>query len=283
MNIPKAVVTAAGRNQRTLALQTGIDRDGTEKSVLRIIVEEIRRAKVDEIAVVIAPEDEPAYARAVGDRSVRFIEQAEPSGYANALYAARSFVESEAFLHLVGDHLYIDGSGASCAKRLVDVAAAESCSVSAVQATRETQLPNYGAIGGQRLPGKQNLYRIEKVLEKPTPTQAEQVLNVSGLRAGYYLCFFGMHVLTPLFMELLEKRAKDRNDGRNGTVSNALAELAQHEQYLALDLMSRRYDVGVKYGLFQAQLALALSGKDRDLVLAQLLENVALHNSAAEA
>jgi UTP--glucose-1-phosphate uridylyltransferase len=283
MNIPKAVVTAAARSQRTLALQTVIDRDGHEKSVLRIIVEEIRRAQVDEIAVVIAPGDEAAYARAVGDRTVRFIEQTQPSGYANALYAARGFVQSEAFLHLVGDHLYIGANGASCSKRLVDVAAAEGCSVSAVQATRETQLPNFGAIGGQRLPGKQNLYRIEKVLEKPTPTQAEQTLNVSGLRAGHYLCFFGMHVLTPHFMELLEKRAAEAKDGPKASVSSVLAELAQREQYLALDLMSRRYDVGVKYGLFQAQLALALSGNDRDLVLVQLLENLALQKSEAGA
>jgi UTP--glucose-1-phosphate uridylyltransferase len=272
MNIPKAVVTAAARSQRTLALQTVIDRDGHEKSVLRIIVEEIRRAQVEEIAVVIAPGDAPAYANAVADRTVQFIEQAEPSGYANALATARGFIQRDAFLHLVGDHLYLDANGGSCAKRLVDVAAAEGCSVSAVQATRETQLPNFGAIGGQRLPGKQNLYRIEKVLEKPTPTQAEQALNVSGLRAGHYLCFFGMHVLTPQFMELLAKRP-------SATVSAVLAELAQREQYLALDLMSRRYDVGVKYGLFQAQLALALSGQDRDLVLVQLLENLALQKS----
>jgi UTP--glucose-1-phosphate uridylyltransferase len=272
MTIPKAVVTAAARSQRTLALQTVIDRDGQEKSVLRIIVEEIRRAKVEEIAVVIAPGDEASYARAAADRTVRFIEQAEPAGYANALYAARSFVQSDAFLHLVGDHLYMDANGSTCAKRLVEAAAAEGCSVSAVQATRETLLQNYGAVGGQRLHGKQNLYRIEKVIEKPTPTQAEQALNVSGLRAGYYLCFFGMHVLTPGFMELLAKRA---DDGPKVTVSSVLAELAQREQYLALDLRSRRYDVGVKYGLFQAQLALALSGQDRDLVLSQLVENLA--------
>ncbi len=37
-----------------------------------------------------------------------------------------------------------------------------------------------------------------------------------------------------------------------------------------MELKSRRYDVGVKYGLFQAQLALALSGKDRDMVLSRI-------------
>ena len=278
MNIPKAVVTAGARSQRTLALQTVIDRDGHEKTVLRVIVEEIRRARVDEIAVVITPGDEAAYARGVGDRTVRFIEQLEPLGYANALYAARSFIHGDPFLHLVGDHLYVGADGKSCARKLVEVAAAEGCAVSAVQATRETQLPHYGTIGGQRVAGKQDLYRVERVIEKPTPTEAEQTLNVSGLRAGHYLCFFGMHVLTAGFMELLERRTED---GQPATVSGVLAELAKREQYLALELKSRRYDVGVKYGLFQAQLALALSGQDRDSVLSQLVENLALQKSEA--
>ncbi len=278
MNISKAVVTAAAPNQRTLALQTVIDRDGHEKSVLRALIEEIRRANVEQIAVVIAPGDEAAYTRAVADRTVQFIHQLEASGYANALYAARSFVQGDAFLHLVGDHLHIDAKGNNSSKRLVEVAAEEGCSVSAVQATRETQLKHYGTIGGQRLEGKPDLYRVERVVEKPTPTEAEQSLNVSGLRAGHYLCFFGMHVFTPAFMELLEQRTVDK---KGVTVSGILGELANREQYLALELKSRRYDVGVKYGLFQAQLALALSGKDRDTVLAQLVENLALQNGEA--
>ena len=36
-----------------------------------------------------------------------------------------------------------------------------------------------------------------------------------------------------------------------------------------------RFDVGVKYGLFTAQLALALSGQDRDQVLAELVNLLA--------
>jgi UTP--glucose-1-phosphate uridylyltransferase len=276
MNIPKAVVTAAAPNQRTLALQTVIDRDGEEKAVLRVIVEEIRRAHVDQIAIVIAPDDEAAYSRAVADRTVQFIHQTAPAGYANALYSAREFVHGEAFLHLVGDHLYVGGNSDGSSKKLVRTAADQGCSISGVQATRETQLGHYGAIGGQRIQGKPDLYRVEKVIEKPTPTEAEQSLNVSGLRAGQYLCFFGMHVLTPTFMELL---AKSNASKQTTTVSATLAELAHREQYLALELKSRRYDVGVKYGLFQAQLALALTGKDRDIVLSQLVENLAQQKS----
>ena len=79
-------------------------------------------------------------------------------------------------------------------------AQAEACAVSAVQATRETQLPYYGTIGGRRVAGHRDLYEVETVIEKPTPTEAELRLIVPGLRAGHYLCFFGMPVLTPAVM-----------------------------------------------------------------------------------
>ncbi len=273
MKIQKAVITAAGRNQRTLPLQTLIDRDGEEKTLLRIILDEVRSAGVHQICVVIAPGDQDSFAHAAGDRSIEFLTQDEPRGYAHALYSARPFTKDDPFLHLVGDHLYVGGA-IRPTQRLVQVAEESDCSVSAVQATRESLLPLYGTIGGHRISGKPDLYRIDTVIEKPTPTQAEQSLTISGLRAGHYLCFFGMHVFTPLVLDIL---ARNLSTGESRvTLSDALAELASREQYLALEQTSRRYDVGVKYGLFRAQLALALNGDDRDAVLSQLLEVVAL-------
>jgi UTP--glucose-1-phosphate uridylyltransferase len=274
MRIRKAVITAAGRNQRALPLQTLIDRDGLEKSVLRIVIEEALTAKVEEICVVIAPQDERAYAEAAGERAaaIHFVHQRESIGYGHALHCANDFVGQEPFLHLVGDHLYVGRDGETCAQQLARIAAEQACPISAVQATRENVLRQYGAVGGQRMPGEQDLYRIETVIEKPTPTEAEQKLIVPGMRAGHYLCFFGMHVLTPAVMEILGRRLADNP---KTTLSSALAELAGQEQYLALETPGRRYDVGVKYGLLRAQLALALSGRDREEVLSQLLEVVA--------
>ena len=278
MKIQKALITAAGRNQRTLPLQTLIDRDGVEKPVLRIIVDEVLAAGVEEICVVVCPGDEPAYAKAAGDQAarIRFLPQDEPLGYAHAVYAARGFTGQGPFLHLVGDHVHTGGAGA---KRLVEVAQAESCSVSAVQPTRESLLPHYGTVGGQRVAGRPDLYRIERVLEKPTPTEAEQQVMVPGLRAGHYLCFFGMHVLTPSIMDVLGRQLAESRPGV--TLSSALAELASREQYLALEVEGRRYDLGVKYGLLAAQVALALAGRDRNEVLAQLVELLALRTVEA--
>jgi UTP--glucose-1-phosphate uridylyltransferase len=179
-------------------------------------------------------------------------------------------------LHLVGDHLYVSRSEKGCAQQLVEVAEAEACAISAVQATRESLLPYYGTIGGRRVPGRPNLYQIETVIEKPTPTEAEQQLIVPGLRAGHYLCFFGMHVLTPTVIDILGQQIEAAGEQVGLTLSAALAELARREQYLALEKQDFRYDVGVKYGLLTAQLALALNGQDRDEVLSKLLELLAL-------
>jgi UTP--glucose-1-phosphate uridylyltransferase len=276
MHVSKAVITAAGRRQRTLPLQSIIDRDGAEKSVLRILVEEVLDAGIDEIGVVVRPGDETAYAAVVGDHAGRlhFIQQADPMGYGHAVLCAQEFVGDNAFLHLVGDHLYVSNAEQGCAQRLVQVAEANACAVSAVQATRESLLPYYGAIGGRRMAGQADLYQIDTVVEKPTPTEAEQRLNVPGLRAGHYLCFFGMHVLTPTVMTILDAQLAEATHAV--PLAAALDELARREQYLALAQQAQRFDVGVKYGLLTAQIALALHGKDRDEVLTRLLELLAV-------
>ena len=278
MEIRKALITAAGKNQRTLPLQSLVDRDGATKTALAIIIEEILRAGIEQIGVVISPGDENAYRAAAGAHAGRltFIEQTASLGYAHAVHCAAGFCDNDPFLLLVGDHLYLSSTAKGCAQQLVEIARTENCAVSAVQPTHESQLPYYGAVGGQLVNAAQRLYQIEAVLEKPTPTEAEQKLDVPGLRAGYYLCFFGMHVLTPAVHRVLGSLF-DAAKGRESSVHfrAALAELAGSERYLACELDGRRYDCGVKYGLLTAQLALALSGKDRDEVLRGLVELLA--------
>jgi UTP--glucose-1-phosphate uridylyltransferase len=281
MKIRKAVITAAGRGQRKLPLQTIIDEKSAERSVLGKIIEEATRAKVREIAVIVAPGDADAYAAVAesSDAEIRFIEQPDPRGYGDAILRARDFTGDEPFLHLVGDHIYVSDSEKSCTELVVEAALVQDCAVSAVQVTREHLLPYFGAVGGQPVAGSPGLYKVDTVIEKPTPTEAELRLQVSGLRASQYLCFFGVHVLTPTVMELLAAEA-DGDAGQKVTLAAALAALAPNEKYLALEISSaRRFDIGHKYGLFIAQLAMALRGPDRDQVLARMFD-VAASGSA---
>ena len=275
MKIRKAVITAAGRTQRALPTQTLVDRDGYQKTALQIVIQEAINAGIEEICVVVCPGDQDAYGRAAGREASRlvFVIQEDARGYGHALWCAKAFTGGEAFMHLISDHLYLSRRDKGCARQLVEVAEQENCSVSAVQATRESKLPYYGVIGGQLVHQHSGLYEVERVVEKPTPTQAEQMLIVPGLRAGHYLSLFGMHVLTPVVMDLLDEMVK--SGGKNLQLSDALNQLTSRERYLALEVDGWRFDIGVKYGLLMAQIALSLAGDDREEVLTQLVELLA--------
>ncbi len=277
MEIKEALITAAGPAQRRLPLQNLVDRDGVSKTALQILIEEVLQAGIDRLVVVVAPGDIPAFTQAAGAYAPRlsFVEQNAPLGYGHAVWSARKALHESPFMLLVGDHLYVSGGAQRCAQQLAGVVRAEKCAVSAVQATRESNLPLYGTVGGRLVGGKRGLYDISEIIEKPSPTEAEQRLIVPGLRAGHYLCFFGMHVLTPTVFELLEEDVLKAGESGGVHLTPALARLAARERYLAVELQGRRYDMGLKYGLLSAQLALALNGEDRDEVLSGLVEMLA--------
>ena len=129
---------------------------------------------------------------------LRFAEQPEPLGYGHAVWCAREFVAEQPFLLLLGDHVYVSKQDRRCARQLIDLAESEGCSVSAVHSTREHLIHQYGTIGGRRTQNHPEVYSIDEIIEKPNPTTAELRLQVPGLPCQrHYLCFFGMHVLTP--------------------------------------------------------------------------------------
>lgn len=275
-----AVITAAAPNQRHLLHQTIISPGGHLRTIatrsVDLLLPEGREPLVDRLAIIIPPGDKALFAE-LESKKVTLIEQTGPPGYLQAIYAARDFIGSDPCLHLVGDHFYLshEGHASSLAAQLIDTYRRESTTIVAVQPTHESQLPYFGAIGGVPWPNSagQRLYQVQTVLEKPTPTEAEQKLIVSGLRAGHYLCFFGMHLFSPSLMELLDEAFAANQVP--ASLSAALHSLAQRERVLASILPGLRYDLGAKYGVLQSQLALALKSPDREEVLSMILELLA--------
>lgn len=276
MKIRKAVITAAGDQHARLPLQTLVDRRGEVRTALRLMLDEVVESGIDDVAIIVRPGRQEPYINAAGPHASRltFFEQDNPRGYGDAILRAKDFTGDEAFLHLVSDHLYLSKTDRLCAQQLVDAATKHECSVSAIQPTRENEVAYFGTVGGTPIAQSDNLYEVNTVIEKPTPTVAEQRLIVAGQRAGYYLCMFGMHVLTPTVLALLQK-ALDAADGKTIDLSSSLHQLAKSERYLALEIDGSRYNISYKYGLLMAQLAFSLSGDDRDLILTELVNLLA--------
>jgi UTP--glucose-1-phosphate uridylyltransferase len=312
MRIKKAVITAAARGERLYpvadtiqkAMLPVVDIDGLHKPVLQIIVEEAFSSGIEEICIVCAPGDGTRYVNAFTSLrdnlirsfksvdwakieaekidalldSLQFAEQKEPLGYGHAVYCAKEFVNNEPFLLLLGDYLYVSHlQQKRCAAQLLELAAQEECSVSAVNPTIEHQISRYGTVTGSHVPNNNGVYQIDKILEKPSLSIAELELQTPGLRAGYYLCFFGMHVFTPSLFQSLEREIKSGSS--NILLTPALQELAVSEKYLALEVKGNRYDLSRKHGLLRAQIALGLAGEGHDETLSVMVELLAEANA----
>lgn len=311
LQIKKAVITAAGRGARLFpvadtvqkSMLPMVDLDGLVKPVLQIIAEEALESGIEEVCVVCAPGDEQRYRQlflGLRDSStaansgmpwvekqaskidflltrLHFVEQPEALGYAHAVYCARSVVGSNPFLLLLGDHLYLSQHATRrCAKQLMELAQKEACSIAAVQPTREHRVGQFGTLGGKCLPNYPGVYQIEKILEKPSLSQAELELQTPGLRTGFYLCLFGMHVLSPGIFTILEESLDEKqSSARWLSLTPFLQTLAEREKFLALELEGRRYDLSDRFGITQAQIALGLAGNYRFEFLSLMMETLA--------
>ncbi|MBM3458256.1 MAG: nucleotidyl transferase, partial [Armatimonadetes bacterium] len=123
--VRKAVITAAGRGTRhfpvTQFMQKEmiplVDRDGTTKPTIQIILEEALESGIEEFCIVLSPrteeqflrhfegmppeqaaqlrspwvEEENERLRALGER-ITWVIQETPEGYGHAVYCAREFV-----------------------------------------------------------------------------------------------------------------------------------------------------------------------------------------------
>ncbi len=309
MKITKAVITAAGRGARLYpaaspvqkSMLPVVDRDGFTRPAIQLIAEEAINSGVEDICIVCAPGDEQQYteqlaclrenllkvfqdadwahamARKLDEllQRLHFAVQQEPKGYGDAVDQAKRFTAGEPFLLLLGDHLYLSATTRSCAEQITELASKELCSVAGVQVTRESLIANFGTVAGRRLENSSGVYQIERILEKPSPSIAEIELITPGLRTGYYLCFFGIHVLMPQVFDILDEQRAESGGEDELMLTPALDELARREKYLAQEVKGKRYDLGQKFGLLRAQLAIGAAGADRDEMMQAVLETLA--------
>jgi len=277
LKVNKAVIPMAGPVHRDLPLQHITTGEGLARHVAALQIDELLGAGVKSVALVMAPGTEPFFEvlRAQFGEALARIEQPRPEGFGAAVLCAEPWVAAEPFILQVCDHVFVSQAAQSCTEQLLAVATAEECSVSAVLATPESQLPYFGVVGGLRVAHTTDIYTVATVIEKPTPTVAEELCLVPGLRQGSYLALFGTHVLTSRIFAVLRERRQALAQGDRLGLTEALAVLAQREKYLAREVKGLRLDLEGPFGLLRAQVALALHGPRREEVLELLLEEVA--------
>jgi len=178
VQITKAVITAAGKKPAHPAPPIlggprwpAENRPGHHH-------EEVLKAGIQEVCVVICPGDQPAYRAAAGPHANRlqFRRTTRPAGLRPPpSNAPRAFTAAAPFLLLVGDHLYVSRAEKNCAQQLVEAAAGRiMLRFSRPGHAREQTAPSTAHWRRPGSQGRQRLYQIDTVLEKPTATEAQQ-------------------------------------------------------------------------------------------------------------
>lgn len=309
--LTRAIITAAGRGTRqypaTITLQKEmiplVDRDGLCKPVLQLIVEEALDSGIEQVCVVVAPGGELvlqrhfhepdaaelsslagnpaalAAATRLGElsRALSYALQPEPLGFGDAVLCAREVIGNRPFLLLLGDHVYLSSESRRCARQLLDLWERYHCPIFGVARTPASLLHLYGTVAAAPLPGAEEVYEVRALVEKPSPEQAAAELRTPGLPDDTYLCFFGMHVLTPdIFDCLEEQRREDARERGEFQFTSAQERLRRRRRCLAAELRGSCHDMGTPAGLIETQTALALHSPLAGVV------RQALHQAEAE-
>ena len=312
MKVRKAVITAAGRGTRMYPATTTIqkemlpvmDRDGICKPAIQIIIEEALDSGIEEVCLVVNPHNRAQIEQHFAPLSAEelrlfkgkdwallqsakiqeiaarltFVVQEKPEGYGHAVHQSRAFVGGEPFLLMLGDHIYTTGEEKRCARQVLDVFEEHNASVSAVQQTPTELLHLFGTVCGERIGAHPPTYEVGAIYEKPTPEYAQEHLQQAGLLHGMYLCFFGMHIMTPAIFDCLQyaidNDIREKGEFQFTSAQERLRESG--ERYLASETIGDRHDIGIPFGYAQTQAALALNSVFKEQMLASLVRTLAV-------
>jgi UTP--glucose-1-phosphate uridylyltransferase len=179
-----------------------------------------------------------------------YVRQQTPRGLGDAILTSRNVVEDEPFAVLLSDDIIVNE--VPCLKQMMRIHERTGHSVIAIQRVPRNAVSSYGIIRGRvvndlECPGR--LYRIDDMIEKPSPREAPSNLAV-----------IGRYILTPAIWDALSHVVP----GAGGEIqlTDGLRNLLAKEPVYGYIFEGKRYDAGDKLGFLQATVEIALARPD---------------------
>ncbi len=173
-----------------------------------------------------------------------YIEQQQMLGLGHAIYTGKPLIGDESFAVILPDDL-CTSDGDSVLKQMTKLYERYSdCCIVAIEEVPMTEVDKYGVIDGELLKGSDNAYRVNSMVEKPSPAEAPTNLAI-----------IGRYILTPEIFDVLENTAPDKN--REIQITDALMTLAKQGRVIAYKFQGTRFDCGNVKGFVVATNAFA--------------------------
>ncbi len=291
MKITKAVIPAAGLGTRVLPASKSVPKEMlniVDKPAIQYLVEEAAKSGITDILIVTnrgkqVIEDHFDYSfelesmlksnpakseiyeslRDIANlANIHYVRQKEMKGLGHAILCAEAFVGNEPFAILYGDDIII--SEKPVVAQLIEAYDRYGkCSVGVKECTTE-QVMKYCTLDVAPLEGR--TMSCSKIIEKPT---REQIIS--------HYSILGRSVVEPDLFEMIKNTPANPKSGEV-YLSDALSTLAESGRLTAVDFEGKRYDMGDKLGIMQANCEVALKhneiGADFKAYLKELVKNL---------
>ena len=271
MKITKAVIPAAGFGTRVLPATKSFPKEMfpiVDKPTIQYIVEEAVSAGITDILIITtrgkgliadhfdrSPELEHILEKSgkteflnlvknISDlANINFIRQKEMKGLGHAILKAKSFVGNEPFAVLFGDGVIISKEKPAI-QQLIEHYGEYGEGVVGVKKVAEEDIHKYGSLKVENL--HDNVFACTDMKEKPQTK--EEVLSLYSI--------IDRCVLPPQIFDILERTAP----GAGGEIqlTDAMREIAVTKGMTAVEFEGKRYDMGNKFGILQAQIEIGL-------------------------
>ena len=271
MKITKAIIPAAGFGTRVLPATKNMPKEMfpiVDKPTIQYIVEEAVASGITDILIITnrgktlmadhfdySPELEQALLKAGKDdlyqqihdianiADITFIRQKEMKGLGHAVLKAKSFVGNEPFAVLFGDGV-IDCDKTPAIKQLIDVYGEFGTGVLGVKKVPESEIHKYGSLKVEPL--HDNVFKCTDMVEKPQ--RPEDVLSLYSITDRV--------VLPPEIFEILENTKPGA--GNEIQLTDAMKVIARDKGMTAVELEGKRFDIGNKFGILEANIEVGL-------------------------
>lgn len=287
MKITKAVIPAAGLGTRVLPATKNMPKEMfpiVDKPTIQYIVEEAVAAGITDILIITnrgkglledhfdaSPELESLleksgkyeFLETVRNISnlanITFIRQKEMKGLGHAVLKAKSFVGNEPFAVLYGDGVIVSKTPAI--KQLIDCYGEFGKGVVGVKKVAEEDIHKYGSLKVENL--HDNVFKCTDMKEKPQTK--EEVLSLYSI--------LDRCVLPAEIFDILENT--EPGIGGEIQLTDAMREIAISEGMTAVEFEGKRYDMGNKFGILQAQIEVGLIHPETKEQLKEYIKNIA--------
>lgn len=274
MKITKAVIPAAGLGTRVLPATKSMPKEMlpiVDKPAIQYIVEEAVASGITDILIItnrgkgviedhfdISVSLEEILKRAgkteqldsIKDihklANIHYIRQIETKGLGHAVSRARTFIGDEPFVVMYGDDVIIGDTPAT--KELIDAYGTFGKGVLGIKPVSEEAIKKYSSLKIENI--HDNVFKCTDMIEKPQ--RKEDIFSLYSI--------LGRCVLPPDIFEILDHT--EPGAGGEIQLTDAMAELARKDGMTAVEFTSKRYDMGNKLGILQANIEVGLKHKE---------------------